>query len=82
MNKLEIIYYLGILGLVSALILIASYQFKTHNSFDLENNFKLLIIYIIILILSVILWNLFFNFLFGFHNMINDKFNYESVING
>jgi len=83
MNKLDIIYYLGVLTLVSAVVTIMITKFREYEHIDLKDHIVMITIYIILLIFSIILWKLFIDFLFGFEDIINqDNQSLQRMING
>jgi len=83
MNKLDIIYYLGVFGLISAVIMIMVTKFREYDEINFEEHITMIIIYIILLVLAIILWRLFFNFFFGFADILNqDNIDYERILNG
>ena len=83
MNKLDLIYYLGVFGLMSAVVAIMVNKFREYDEIDLDDHITMIIIYLILLVLSIILWRLVFNFFFGIADILNhQELNYESFLNG
>ena len=83
MNKLEIVYYFGVIILTSGVIAIMYFKFREYDEIDLENHIVMIIIYIVLLVLAIILWRLLFDMLNGIEDMLNiDNSIYKRVING
>jgi hypothetical protein len=83
MNKLDIVYYLGVLGLMSAVIAIMVEKFREYEEIDLDNHITMIVIYLVLLVFAIILWRLVFNFFFGIADILNhDNFNYDSMMKG
>jgi hypothetical protein len=81
MVKLEFVYYLGVIGLVSAVVAIMVQKFREYESIDLDNHIVMIVIYLILMVFSIILWRLVFNFFFGIADVLNhDNINYETMI--
>ena len=83
MNKHDIVYYLGVLGLMSAVIAIMVEKFREYEEIDLDNHITMIVIYLVLLVFAIILWRLVFNFFFGIADILNhDNFNYDSMMKG
>jgi len=82
MNKLDIVYYFGVIALTFAVIMIMIQKFVEYEEIDLNEHFMMIVIYIILLIFAIILWKLFFDFLFGFEDILNPNIDYKSILNG
>jgi len=82
-NKLEIVYYFGIIILITGVISIMYFRFKEYDEIDLKNHIVIIVIYIVLLVLAIILWRILFDMLHGIADMINiDNSIYKRVING
>jgi len=83
MNKLEIVYYIGIFTLILGVIMLVTNKFKEYENINLKKHYKMITLYIILLVLSIIAWRIMFNFFFGFADIINqNKIDYKSILNG
>jgi hypothetical protein len=80
MTKLELIYYLGVFGLVSAVIAIMVQKFREYDDIDLDDHITMIIIYLILLVFSIILWRLVFDFFYGFADVLHHQnMNYDNI---
>jgi len=83
MNKIELVYYFGVIILTSGVILIMIQKFRYYDSIDIKNHIIMITIYIILLVFAIILWRLFYDLLFGITDILNiDNSIYKRVING
>ncbi len=80
MNKLEIVYYFGVIILTTGVIAIMYFRFREYDEIDLKNHIVIIVIYIVLLVLAIILWRLLFDMLNGIADMINiDNSIYKKV---
>ena len=86
MKQLDIIYFIGVIFLISAVILIIIQKFQEYATFDsieVDKHITIIVIYIILLIFAIILWKLFIDQLFGIEDLLNKtNHSYESILNG
>ena len=81
MNKFEIIYYLGVLLLISSVVYIMINKLKTFDKILKEHIF-IIIVYISLLIFSIILWEMIIIHIKETSNMLHVTPNYKKIING
>jgi len=80
LNKLEIVYYFGVIILTTGVIAIMYFRFREYDEIDLKNHIVIIVIYIVLLVLAIILWRLLFDMLNGIADMINiDNSIYKKV---
>jgi uncharacterized protein HemY len=81
--RLEIVYYLGVIGLISAVVAIMIQKFREYEEIDLDEHITMITIYLILLVFAIILWRIIFNFFYGITDILNhNNFNYENIIKG
>ena len=71
MNKLEIVYYFGVVILTTGVIAIMYFRFREYDEINLENHIFIIIIYILLLIFAIIVWRILFDMLHGIADIIN-----------
>jgi len=83
MNKFEILYYFGVFFLISGVVYIMVNKLKAFDKI-LKEHISIIIIYIIVLLLSIILWGMVTTHLKKTYNLLHkkDNINYEKMING
>ncbi len=83
MDKLDIVYYMGVLILTSGVIAIMYFRFREYDEIDIKKHIVMITIYIVLLVLAIILWRLLFDMLNGIEDKINiDNSKYERILNG
>jgi len=83
MNKLDLIYFLGVFGIMSAVVMIMVHKFREYDSINLDNHITMIVIYLILMVFAIILWRLVFNFFFGIADILNhDEINYNNLFGG
>ncbi len=75
MNKLDIIYYLGIFGILFVVGYLLFVNFKEYDEINLREHLWIIILYVVVLIISVVVWRLMFNFIFEAQHLISVKNN-------
>ena len=83
MDKLDIVYYMGVLILTSGVIAIMYFRFREYDEIDIKEHIVIITIYIVLLVLAIILWRLLFDMLNGIEDKLNiDNSKYERMLNG
>ena len=83
MDKLDIVYYMGVLILTSGVVAIMYFRFREYDEIDIKKHIVMITIYIILLVLAIILWKILFDMLNGIEDKINiDNSKYERILNG
>jgi len=83
MSKFEILYYLGVLFLISSVVYIMVTKLKTFDKI-LKEHVLVIIVYIALLLLSIVLWRMVINHIEQTYRMIHhsDTIIYEKMLNG
>lgn len=83
MDKLDIVYYMGVLILTSGAIAIMYFKFREYDEIDIKDHIVMITIYIVLLVFAIILWRLLFDMLNGIEDKLNiDNSKYERMLNG
>ncbi len=78
-----LIYYLGVICMVAGVVCIFIFRFKEYDKIDIKKHLFTIVIYVILLVLSIILWGILSNFFFGAKEMLqNQNTNFKRVLNG
>ena len=78
----DIIFYFGIIVIIGWYIYLLIQRFKEEDNIDLKEHFWIIIIYIVLLIVSIIVWRTIYLFLISSTDVIiNYNTNIENLIN-
>jgi len=72
-NNIEIVYYLGVFGIIFIEGYLLFIKFAEYDEINLKEHIWMILMYIILLIVLVIVWRLMFNFIFHLQDMINSN---------
>jgi len=79
----DIIFYFGVIVIIGWYIHLIVQRFKEEDKIDLKEHFWIIVLYIVLLIVSIIVWRIISLFLISSTDaIINYNTNIENLING
>jgi hypothetical protein len=72
-NSVELVYYLGVLGIMFVVGYLLFVTFEEYDEIKLEEHIWMIVMYIIVLISVIIVWRLMFNFIFELQDFMSSK---------
>ncbi|HIQ51471.1 MAG TPA: hypothetical protein EYH54_05905 [Nautiliaceae bacterium] len=79
----EIIFYFGVLIIIGTYVYLIIQRFREEDRIDLKKHFWIIIIYIILIIMSIIVWRVIYLLLTSSTHLMRDyNTNIENLLNG